>query len=360
MWTRMVIRFRIPLLCSSVPPNTQLDQSGQVVVKNQDAPSAPAKSRVDENGDLVENKTVTQGETVCFEVTGKVPSIAGMDNTYTYTLEDYAGEGLPINLNSIEAKSGNNSLDKGTTGASGDYTVSPDGDTVPGKGENAQEATFTVTVNYDGLKKLTAGDDITLSYSAVVTDATKSLANKAIVSNNGKPSKPGEEELTSTPLSFTKVGAKGVKLANVKFSIKVAEDVQENTAVIPDGYDKDVTSNEEGEVSFAGLADGTYTITEGENPNEGYVDMGLSFDVTITNGHIKVSNESASKWVGLDYDLVIGSDTDIQVQNIKNITQLPLTGAAGTALFTVLGLLIAGAGVTVYMKSRSVKRALRG
>ena len=88
------------------------------------------------DGDLVENKTVTQGETVYFEVTGKVPSIAGMDNTYTYTFEDYADEGLTINLNSIEVKSGNNSLDKGTTGASGDYTVSPDGDTVPGKGEN--------------------------------------------------------------------------------------------------------------------------------------------------------------------------------------------------------------------------------
>ena len=39
---------------------------------------------------------------------------------------------------------------------------------------------------------------------------------------------------------------------------------------------------------------------------------------------------------------------------------LPLTGAAGTMLFTVLGLLIAGAGALVYMKSRSVKHMLRG
>ena len=48
------------------------------------------------------------------------------------------------------------------------------------------------------------------------------------------------------------------------------------------------------------------------------------------------------------------------VTNVKKVTQLPLTGAAGTMLFTVLGLLIAGAGALVYMKSRNVKHALRG
>ena len=41
-----------------------------------------------------------------------------------------------------------------------------------------------------------------------------------------------------------------------------------------------------------------------------------------------------------------------------SITQLPLTGAAGTMLFSVIGLLIAGAAVTVFVKSRSTKRAL--
>ena len=40
------------------------------------------------------------------------------------------------------------------------------------------------------------------------------------------------------------------------------------------------------------------------------------------------------------------------VKNIKSITQLPLTGAAGTTLFTVVALLVAGAGVTIAIKSR--------
>ena len=44
---------------------------------------------------------------------------------------------------------------------------------------------------------------------------------------------------------------------------------------------------------------------------------------------------------------------------MKNVSELPLTGAAGTALFTVIGLLLAGAAATVALKSRETKRALR-
>ncbi len=40
------------------------------------------------------------------------------------------------------------------------------------------------------------------------------------------------------------------------------------------------------------------------------------------------------------------------VKNVKSITQLPLTGAAGTTLFAVVALLVAGAGVAVALKSR--------
>lgn len=40
-------------------------------------------------------------------------------------------------------------------------------------------------------------------------------------------------------------------------------------------------------------------------------------------------------------------------------TQLPLTGAAGTILFSAVAVLLAAAGVTVFLKSRSTKRSLR-
>ena len=41
------------------------------------------------------------------------------------------------------------------------------------------------------------------------------------------------------------------------------------------------------------------------------------------------------------------------VNNVKSVDQLPLTGAAGTILFTVMALLLAGAGATVVLKARS-------
>ncbi len=50
------------------------------------------------------------------------------------------------------------------------------------------------------------------------------------------------------------------------------------------------------------------------------------------------------------------SSDKYQVKNVKNVTQLPLTGAAGTTLFTVVALLVAGAGVAVALKSRQRMR----
>ena len=68
-----------------------------------------------------------------------------------------------------------------------------------------------------------------------------------------------------------------------------------------------------------------------------------SFTVTIDRNGGATFGEDA-------FGLV--NTTDKTVKNIKSITQLPLTGAAGTTLFTVVALLVAGAGVTVAVKSR--------
>ncbi|OZG66017.1 SpaA isopeptide-forming pilin-related protein [Bifidobacterium eulemuris] len=50
---------------------------------------------------------------------------------------------------------------------------------------------------------------------------------------------------------------------------------------------------------------------------------------------------------------------NITVANVKNLTELPLTGGAGVALFSVIGLLLVGAAATVYVKMRGTKKALR-
>ena len=46
------------------------------------------------------------------------------------------------------------------------------------------------------------------------------------------------------------------------------------------------------------------------------------------------------------------SDKAIQVKNVKNVTQLPLTGAMVTAWFTIAALVMAGAGLALVLRFR--------
>ena len=154
-----------------------------------------------------------------------------------------------------------------------------------------------------------------------------------------------------------------------------------------------------GEVQIQGLAAGDYTVVETKAP-AGYSQQLLAkFTVTVINedangnsqldnGEDQYGDTNNNGIVDVDDDkkadgklsqgLVKFTDNTLfdslsvggiwtnnngaylqQVANYKNISQLPLTGAAGIAMFTVVGLLLAGAGVTVYLKSRSTRRALR-
>lgn len=153
-----------------------------------------------------------------------------------------------------------------------------------------------------------------------------------------------------------------------------------------------------GEVQIQGLAAGDYTVVETKAPASYSQQLLAKFTVTVINedangngqlddGEDKYGDTNNNGIVDIDADgkgdsklsqgLVKFEDNTLfdslsvgiwtnnngaylqQVANYKNISQLPLTGAAGIAMFTVIGLLLAGAGVTVYLKSRSTRRALR-
>ena len=53
------------------------------------------------------------------------------------------------------------------------------------------------------------------------------------------------------------------------------------------------------------------------------------------------------EWIEVD-----GLRVLVRRKNVKNITQLPLTGAAGTALFTIVALVMAGAGLALVFRFR--------
>lgn len=117
----------------------------------------------------------------------------------------------------------------------------------------------------------------------------------------------------------------------------------------------ELTTGANGKIVVKGLGEGVYNVVETGNGDD-YINVYADFKVTIgANGQVTVSKDDANKLATSDSV----SGTTVTVINARNITQLPLTGAAGVTMFVVLGLLIAGAGVTVYMKSRNIRKAMR-
>ncbi|NEG79368.1 LPXTG cell wall anchor domain-containing protein [Bifidobacterium avesanii] len=130
---------------------------------------------------------------------------------------------------------------------------------------------------------------------------------------------------------------------------------------VPDSGTGDAFAVQDGVVTFAGLADGTYLVKEIKAP-EGFLggQVNVQFKVTIKGGKA-VAFKGIDVWGLAPTNAGDGQTeiTDYKVKNVRNISQLPKTGAAGIAMFTVIGLLLAGAAGTVYVKSRKANALLR-
>lgn len=265
--------------------------------------------------------TASVGQTVTYTITSKVPQNTQYYSDYAYTYTDTPSAGQTVNLNSLKVKVANAELKKDT-----DYTVT--------EGENGK-----FTVNITSIKRQNAGDEIVVTYDAEVTEAEatgrKAVTNTVVLSDNGAEA-TDSTSITNSEFSFTKTDAQGNPLAGATFTINVPGVKTPFTA----------TSGENGKVTFKGLADGTYTVNETTVPAGFQQNLKATFTVTIKDGETTFAGTDV--W-GLAPK---NSSADYKVKNVKNVTQLPLTGAAGTTLFTVVALLVAGAGVTVAVKSR--------
>lgn len=283
------------------------------------------------------------GQSIPFTVTGTIPEYVGD----TFSFKDTPSTGLTVETTKENITVSVEGVEDFTAD---DWTLTTDpADQTEIVGNNSNS--FTISINDPSQY---AGKKVTIKYNGVVNnDANgKVVSNKVEFPGTGQFANDQFETKTETnTIEFTK---KGVDedidaLEGVTFTITASED---NLVPLPEGYNSEATSDRDGKVTFTNLPNGTYTIAE-KTPAGGYMNTNTSFTVTVENGKI-------TDFKGDSLDLATYKDGAITVKNVKLITQLPLTGAAGTALFTVLGLLIAGAGALVYMKSRNVKHALRG
>ena len=319
---------------------------GRFNAKNENPLTPPSKTA--KVGDVdVNGKTVNVGDTVDFTVSAAVPASAANYDVYPFTITDTASKGLKVaETNTFKVQVDGKDVDAAL------YKVEQTGSAAVGT---------TTTITFASAKSL-AGKTIVVSYTGVVTkDALTgldgSVDNKATITTNGGTSGEGKTESKTYGFQFKKIGVDNDAnaLAGAQFVVKkkdgkfLKQDTESKAwSSVDDQTNATVfTSGADGLVQFKGLAAGDYTIMETSAPSGYAQNFRVTFDVSIAeNGTVTFKQD-------LLHQVTLPADDQIAtVKNVKSITQLPLTGAAGTTLFTVVALLVAGAGVTVAVKSR--------
>lgn len=319
---------------------------GRFNAKNENPLTPPSKTA--KVGDVdVNDKTVNVGDTVDFTVSAAVPASAANYDVYPFTITDTASKGLKVaETSTFKVQVDGKDVDAAL------YKVEQTGSAAVGT---------TTTITFASAKSL-AGKTIVVSYTGVVTkDALTgldgSVDNKATITTNGGTSGEGKTESKTYGFQFKKIGVDNDAnaLAGAQFVVKkkdgkfLKQDTESKAwSSVDDQTNATVfTSGADGLVQFKGLAAGDYTVMETSAPNGYAQNFRVTFDVSIAeNGTVTFKQD-------LLHQVTLPTDDQIAtVKNVKSITQLPLTGAAGTTLFTVVALLVAGAGVTVAVKSR--------
>ena len=372
----------LPILAGTkLTINNTVYSSGSIDMKNQTASVSKT----------VTDQTVAAGQDASYTITTKVPNYVGYKvNGYQFTVSDKFAHNAPLSYktDTLIVKIDGQTLTKDT-----DYTVT---------GFDLSSKTFTIDlsayIKAKGFKGVPAEDSkftdaglvgktVTVEYKATVTGSTSNngAANTPTAKYPNDPSNnESKQEVPGTPVKVfnfdytlvKKDKTTGAALEGAKFAIKNADGKYLAYTATADGDkkwskldakpDADATSGvfttgANGKVTFPALDEGKYTIEEIAAPN-GYVNPGVSFSFTIAaNLSGTGADQTANPTYTIDADGINsdrwglvsnGSTAEVVVENVKNITQLPLTGAAGTVLFTVVAALLIGAGVTVGVKSR--------
>ena len=336
----------LTIVADKVTGQGNITTVGQFNAKNENPLTPPAKTAKVGNVD-VDGKTVNVGDTVNFTVSATVPASAANYDVYPFTITDTASKGLKVAAaNTFKVQVDGRDVDSSL------YTVTQTGSAAVGT---------TTTITFASAKSL-AGKTIVVSYTGTVTkdaltDLGGSVNNKAMITTNGGASGEGTTESKTYGFQFKKIGVDNDAnaLAGAQFVVKkkdgkfLRQDTESKAwSSVDDQTNATVfTSGADGLVQFKGLAAGDYTVVETNAPNGYAQNFKVTFDVSIAeNGAVTFKQD-------LLHQVTLPTDDQIAtVKNVKSITQLPLTGAAGTTLFIVVALLLAGAGVTVVVKSR--------
>lgn len=345
--------------------------------------------------DANDPKVLKVGDTLHYTITSTLPA-HDATNTVKYhyiidtpglglTVDNQDGKNIQVNVNDTPL-----TADQFVVAAYKNATLNNDTHVLTGKAE------FPIDGNADGtnffLVDLTAyatahpelaGKQVTVTYAATVnSDALDTVSNKVDVGGDDPTEWRGTEviERAVSQLQLKKVGVEETDkngAAGAMFELtkpdlnggKALAFVQNGNTYTyaPNGGNgtvSKVTSQADGTIVIYGLPAGTYKVTETDVLTGYSSNFKAVFNATVTS--TTKDDVTSASWNLANGENLLGlatqaSGTDpIQVKNVKSITQLPLTGAAGITMLVVVALLIGGAAALIAVRSHSLKQQLRG
>lgn len=314
--------------------------------------------------------TVQIGDTVTYKLTAVVPDYPEDAVAKTFKIGDTLSDGLTFTNASIKVFS-----DEGSELGEADCTIE-----YPTTGED-----FIISFTEDFINA-NAGETVYVTYDAKVNEkafTTDSLGNKAYSAyndpydNNSYVTVPAEENVYTYGITLTKKDQNTTVtegLAGAEFVLK-----QNNTELKfseRDGvyiYDANgtatLTTDANGKLEIRGIDVGIYVLEEITAP-DGYVLPTGSITITINDdadgaadGNIDDDSTVAKTGTIAIGDNIVREDNVISF-DVLNVNgddasfTLPVTGGAGTVMFTIIGILLMGgaAAIIIISKKRSHTR----
>ncbi len=282
------------------------------------------------------------GDTLTYTLTGTVSNPA--PEAFAFT--DTPGVGLTVKAGTFTFY---------TVGADGDIEVPstdftfPEADVI-GDGNTSFDVTVKDPSKY-------AGQTIKVEFQALVND--EAVVEDGVVNELYNYGEPIKVYTKFVGFDFKKIDSDNKGIEGAEFQVLdggvalyfVKQDdgsYKKAASKDTEGATKTLVSAADGTVKVTGLdATKTYTVDETKVATGKYLDLKPSFTVSFRDTTAVLAKTIQSDPWGLV------NTTDRTVKNVKSVDQLPLTGAAGTIMFSVVALMLAGAGVAVVLKTRS-------
>lgn len=317
-------------------------------------------------------------DTITYTLKTDVPVYPENATAKGYKIGDNLPEGVTLNTNSITVYGVNGTTETQLTAGTA-YTLNDSAATT----EKGKDIDFLLTFTYEQIRTY---EGIKVTYTATVNkDVTLGTAgeeankNTAYLAYNNNPydaaswqEKSAEQTFYSFGIQVTKLDEQNEALAGAEFTLskegkelKFEKDAANDRYYLSDADDAKTKlevgkdDEQEGILNIHGLVPGEYVLTETKAP-DGYVKLQNPITITITEA---TETEGAVSVPAKDNNSATTTETDesgivkLEVKNVKGFT-LPVTGGAGTMLFSIIGVLMMGGGVLLLLAiARKFRRA---